>query len=604
MIQRLFAAIIMLVALCACGGGGGGTTNPPVPSPLPSASAAAAGFNDYATFGYDNARDVFNPNSTAITPASIANLHLGWQIGIGNGDDYNTQTQPILATEIPGHPGVLYVGGGGLGNEYGYDALTGTLVWSRALGVEQYSCSGSVGNFGVGGTAAYDPVTRSLYVIANANAQPNAAAKNTLVHLDAASGAVLGEVNFAASLLGPTDFNFSHTSVALSPSGIAYVGTGSTCDISSWRGRVVAIDVPAMTIAQTFFTVWNGTTQPWGGGGVWGWGGVSIDPSGNVLTGVGNADNGVSFHGSIQAPFVAAPAENAGNAEALLELSPGLALEASHHPIPANVYGSTPDAIDLDVNGTPVVFTPSGAGCDTLAALQSKSGSLYLYDTTKIGAGPIAQYQLAPPTYGDPFIGDPAYSPATGLLYVPVPVGSGSLYPPGMIAIDPGCGSPAVTWHTTFGPDSNINGDSDSRSVPAVSAGGVVFVGTPCQVTAAGTCTGSPTPASAQHTTLHARGLRKPAVCCAPAGSVVGGAVWALDASTGSVLNGGNPILTTPGALRMPPTVDGRWVFVIDNNGNMYGLTIDPSVPTAAAKMRSVRSPPRVPWEARPEPQT
>jgi hypothetical protein len=315
------------------------------------------------------------------------------------------------------------------------------------------------------------------------------------------------------------------------------------------------------------------------------------------LTGVGNADN-FANHGSIVAPFAAAPTEDSGNAETLLELSPGLQFETSHHPIPAGLYGSTPVAIDLDVNGTPVVFDPTGAGCDTMAALQSKSGSLYLYDTTKIPAGPVAQYQLSPPEYGSPFLGEPAYSPATGLLYAAVPVGTGSLYPPGMIAINPGCGTPAVTWHTAFGPDSTNNGALNPRSVPAVSAGGVVFVGTPCQVTAAGGCVGSVASPAAK--SVRAAGSRKPAICCAPVNGAIGGALWALDASSGALLNGGNPILTTPAPLRVPPTIDGKWVFVVDNGGDMYGLTIDPTVPGIQAKYRAVDARSRLPWESRP----
>jgi outer membrane protein assembly factor BamB len=75
-------------------------------------------------------------------------------------------------------------------------------------------------------------------------------------------------------------------------------------------------------------------------------------------------------------------------------------------------------------------------------------------------------------------------------------------------------------------------------------------------------------------------------ICCAPTGNV-GGALWALDASTGTVLGGGNPIIITSGPLRMAPTIDGNWIFVLDNNGNMYGLTIDPNYPAIDTKYRA-----------------
>jgi outer membrane protein assembly factor BamB len=98
-----------------------------------------------------------------------------------------------------------------------------------------------------------------------------------------------------------------------------------------------------------------------------------------------------------------------------------------------------------------------------------------------------------------------------------------------------------------FGPDSS--GSGTARAVPAPSAGGVVF---------AGTSDGN-----------------------------TGGYVYAVKASTGDVLNGGNPVLHTSGTLRMPPTIDGNWIFVIDNNGNLYGLTIDPSYAAIQARYRA-----------------
>ena len=134
------------------GCGGSREFVPAAATPLP-----VIAFNDYSTFGFDNQRDAFNPNSTAMTPASLSSLHLAWQSALGSSGDYNTQTQPILATEIPGHAAVLFVGGGS-GNVYGYDALTGALLWTQATGQEQYTCEmGTTAYFGIGGTVAYDP---------------------------------------------------------------------------------------------------------------------------------------------------------------------------------------------------------------------------------------------------------------------------------------------------------------------------------------------------------------------------------------------------------------------------------------------------------------
>jgi hypothetical protein len=517
-------------------------------------------FNDYPTFGYDNARDSFNPNSKAISPASLAKLHLAWQTAVG---DFNTQTQPILGTAISGHAGMLFVGGGS-GRMYGYDALTGGLVWKSFLGQETYrsaACGSNVNYFGIGGTAAYDPASKSLYVVDNQNATLNAYSHNGLFHVDAATGNVLGHVDFTPTAAGPGEINFGHTAVTLN-NGIAYAGTGTTCDIPSWRGRVVAVNVPAMTVAATFFTTWDPSNsrgqgaQPWGGGGIWGWGGVALDPNGNVLTGVGNAESGLS--GPVSPPFTPAPHEYSGYAESLLELSPNLShVLADQHPVPVGSYNTVSN--DLDVQGTPLVVSP--AGCGTMVALQGKAGELTIYDESRIDAGFAAQYQLSPSTFADGYLGDPAYSPLTGLIYAPVASSvSPTLFSPGLIAIDPGCGHPSVTWRAAFGSDSSAIGIP--RSVPAASAGGVVFAGS---VGKGGT----------------------------------GGDLWAVDASTGVVLNGGNPILQTSGYLRTPAVIDGDWLFVIDDSGNLYGLTIDSNYAAIPAQSRAPDARQRRTWIGR-----
>jgi kynureninase len=88
------------------------------------------------------------------------------------------------------------------------------------------------GYLGIGGTAAYDPASRSLYVVGNKNASTDAYAANELFRLNGASGTILGQVNFAAAQVGSPEQNFTHTAVTLN-NGVAYVGTGSTCDISA-----------------------------------------------------------------------------------------------------------------------------------------------------------------------------------------------------------------------------------------------------------------------------------------------------------------------------------------------------------------------------------
>ena len=90
-----------------------------------------------------------------------------------------------------------------------------------------------------------------------------------------------------------------------------------------------------------------------------------------------------------------------------------------------------------------------------------------------------------------------------------------------------------------------------------MTAGGVVFLGSACTPNGAGGC-GAPGAKS--------------------------GALWAVDAATGTVLGGGNPLLITGDDIRMAPSIDGQWLWLIDDSGNLYALTLDPSVPTLAAR--------------------
>ena len=80
-------------------------TPTPTPTPPPSTS-----FVDWTTYGFDNHRDGFNPSSGAFTPASLGALHLSWQ-QIAYNNDNATQSQPVLATNVGSHAGLVFVGG-------------------------------------------------------------------------------------------------------------------------------------------------------------------------------------------------------------------------------------------------------------------------------------------------------------------------------------------------------------------------------------------------------------------------------------------------------------------------------------------------------------
>ena len=518
------------------------------------AAAVAAStdtFNSWPTYGYDNAHNVYNPNSKLFTTASISILHLGWQAKLA---ESGSQTQPILAAKIGTHQGLLFAGGRN-GIEYAFDALTGAQVWSQSFGSEQMQCvnNGPLLTLGNQATAVYDPVANVMYMVDGTNTAPNAPQTITVYKLDPATGATLGSVNITPTNL-PGEIDFAHTGLTLS-GGTLYVGTGSTCDLSSWRGRIAAVNVSSMTLGNTFFTVYD-QGAAYSGGGVWGWGGATLDSAGNVYIGVGNADINQGVIGP-KAPFVKTTNEQVGYGEHLVKLSSDLSTVLSSHAVK---YTFNDTARNLDLSGTPVIFDP--LHCSSVVAIQGKAGLLNFYNVSKISGGPLASFTFSEAEDEVSYIGNGAYSPLTGLYYANVPTAQGgSIEPPGMVAIGvTNCTTPSIVWDAQFGADSyNIGShDGQPRSAPSVTAGNVVFVSSP---TAAGTSQ-----------------------------------LWALDATTGAVLNGGTPVLTTSNLMRMPPVIDGKWMYVLDQGGNLYGLTIDPNIAHVKARFQQTAEPPLPAW--------
>ena len=196
-----------------------------------------------------------------------------------------------------------------------------------------------------------------------------------------------------------------------------------------------------------------------------------------------------------------------------------------------------------------MLFAP--LGCDLMSASQVKGGALVVYDTSTLGSGPVARFQLS-----GKYRRKCVYRQSrllTGHGPALCRGGDGaraarSSRPDSSRSRRAVAQSMNIVWHAQFGPDSLTY--AKARSAPTVTAGGVVLLGTPCAPTSDGTG------------------------CLATPSGKIGGALWAIDASSGAVLGGGKPILFMPSPIRMAPVVDGNWVFVLDAGGHLAGLTL------------------------------
>ncbi|HEX9236906.1 MAG TPA: PQQ-binding-like beta-propeller repeat protein, partial [Actinomycetota bacterium] len=225
--------------------------------------------------------------------------------------------------------------------------------------------------------------------------------------------------------------------------GSAYVEIASYCDYTPYHGKVVQVDV---AIAKRV-AAWFPAGRQVDGGGIWGPGGVSVDPAtGNVFAATGNALTNPEYY---------------RYAEHVVELSSGLAVQGSNYP---GLIGG-----DVDFGATPILY--QAPGCPPQVAAKNKSGVLVVYTRGDISSGATQRLQVASVNDWE-FNGIPAYSPVTNTVYIGNSSDSSQgAYKHGMVAlqVQNDC-SLKLSWQNTIGPN------FASVSPPTV-ANGVVYYG-------------------------------------------------------------------------------------------------------------------------------
>jgi outer membrane protein assembly factor BamB len=384
------------------------------------AMVGAACHASWSQWGGDNERQGDNAVESQISTSNVSQLHHVWSTDLGG----YINAAPIEAGDMSvlgGTHDVLYVG-----TEQGeFYALTtdGEVIWHRNLGTHVANCPDTPGNvYGVQASAVFDRATNRVYAMGGAG---------QMYAMDASTGAV------ASGWPVTVDTDPAHNSVYGAPNlfnGFLYMATGSHCDQQPYYGHVTRIDTQSRATI-VWYTNGVGPTGP-GGGGIWGWGGVSIDPAdGNVYVATGN---------------LAANPENTHWGDSVVRLTPDLKF-VSGFALPVLIG-------DDDLGSTPMLF--QAPNCPPQFAVEQKNGTVHLFDRNNIAAGPRQTLTLSEGSdevHGDipvhEFIGVPAYSPKLNMVFVSNPTGlpDGS-YTNGMVGfrINSSCAL-TKSWNTTAG---------------------------------------------------------------------------------------------------------------------------------------------------------
>jgi len=342
---------------------------------FPAASSSSPPSPRWLSYGHDGQLTNF-VRLPGVSSKTAKKLRLRWS---------KTLDGPIIASPLYAN-GTLYVATEA-GSVYALQPSNGATRWRRTVGVVTTQ---SCGTWGLTSTGAIDLARDVLYAISS----------DGLLHaLSLSNGSE--RRGWPVSITGAhADGEYVWGGLRLLRSTL-YVPVASYCDVPGSdghlaNGRLVAVDVAHARLAGTFDPVAGDGNL----GGIWGWGGVSVDPTGKALwTGVGNSH--------VWDPACSCFTENAGYGNSMVKLTPGLRALGSYRP------KDLPDELDLDFGGAPLLFQPKG--CKPFAAANNKNGWMYVWHQARLKLGPRYSFGL-----GDgiaAFVGQPSYSPALRMIF-------------------------------------------------------------------------------------------------------------------------------------------------------------------------------------------
>jgi outer membrane protein assembly factor BamB len=407
------------------------------------------GGGDWLTGDHDVGRSGFAAEETGIANTNVASLSQAWATLL----DGKITAQPLFASamQVGGATHDVVVAATDANSIYAVDAASGAILWRQNFGADS-TTSGSnwaiPGGFGIVGIPVIDRQAGRVYAVSD---------DGQLRVLSLADGS---EAVPATPLVSGLTTNRVWGALQLF-NGSLYIPTGSDGgDTSPWRGGIYQVNVTgsAPVVVRHWVTT-PSVPEPGGGGGIWGYGGVSVDSAtGHVYATTADDENGAYTD----------------YADRIVALDSNLNLLGSFHPTNPTTFTCASAPCDLDFAATPVVFQPGG--CPAMVAAGSKNGNFYVMRESDLESNgtPIQTLELnaasdGPGTGG--VNGVPAYWPAGRMLFVGDTGPGANGVSAGLVglSIQPDC-TLKVAWSQQLG------GFASPNSTPTV-ANGVVFLG-------------------------------------------------------------------------------------------------------------------------------
>ena len=357
----------------------------------PSSPSAAAGTADWPVYHRDAARTGLDP----AFPALRGPLAVAW-------------SRPL---DGPIHAEPLVVSGTVIAatendTVYALDPVSGRVLWTRHLGTPVRLSSlpcGNIDPLGITGTPAFDPLTGSLFAVAEVQGP-----RHVLFALDPSNGLV--RWSRGIDLPGDDPATHQQRPALAVANGYVYVGLGGLAgDCGQYRGEVVGVPTSGRgaTIAYRVPVAREGA--------VWATPGPAIDASGNLYVSVGNGSSTTTYDGS----------------DSVLELSPALQLRSRFAP----ATWARDNATDADLGSLGPVLIPGG-----WVFIAGKSGTGYVLRQGSLGGigGQVASAQVCAAFGGAARLSTTVFVPCQNGLRA--------------VRIGPD-GSIHVAWHTASGAD-------------------------------------------------------------------------------------------------------------------------------------------------------